>query len=60
MFKRSLWLIFSGPPSMRNIRVDLSEERMARAWEAYKLRWAMEENTRREMEERKLVNIFVL
>ena len=39
----------------RRVDVDLSPERMAKAWEAYKLRWEREEDQRRAMEERKIV-----
>lgn len=39
----------------RPVDVDLSEERMKRAWEAYKKRWAEEEDARIELEKKKLV-----
>lgn len=40
---------------MRNIEVDLSEERMKKAWEAYKKRWEQEEAWFQELEEKKTV-----
>ena len=45
------------PEIGRKIDVDLSEERMKRSWEAYKIRWEREEERRRELEEKKLVNM---
>ena len=45
------------PEFGRKIDVDLSEERMKRSWEAYKIRWEREEERRRELEEKKLVNM---
>jgi hypothetical protein len=42
------------PEFGRKIDVDLSEERMKRSWEAYKIRWEREEERRRELEEKKL------
>lgn len=41
----------------RTIDIDLSEERMQRAWEAYKIRWEREESDLRALEEKKLVRI---
>jgi hypothetical protein len=43
------------PAFGRRIEVDLSEERMKKAWEAYKVRWAEEEERRQILEEKKLV-----
>ena len=43
------------PNIMRNIEVDLSEERMKNAWRAYKERWKREEESIRKLEEKKLV-----
>ena len=43
------------PKIHRNIDVDLSEERMKKAWEAYKERWKREEEHLRELEEKKVV-----
>jgi len=43
------------PAFGRRIEVDLSEERMKKAWEAYKVRWAEEEEQRLILEEKKLV-----
>lgn len=43
------------PSIMRNIKVDLSEERMQAAWRAYKERWAREEGYLRDLEENKTV-----
>jgi hypothetical protein len=40
----------------RKVDVDLSPERMAKAWEAYKLRWAWEEQRLKDLEERKIVS----
>ena len=45
------------PEFGRKIDVDLSEERMKRSWEAYKIRWEREEERRRALEEKKLVNM---
>ena len=45
------------PNIMRNIEVDLSEERMKKAWQAYKERWIREEDARRRLEEKKLVRM---
>ena len=45
------------PDFGRTIEIDLSKERMQRAWEAYKIRWEREESDRRELEEKKLVRI---
>lgn len=39
----------------RSINVDLSEERMKKAWEAYKDRWKREEEYMKELEEKKIV-----
>ena len=39
----------------RTIDIDLSKERMQRAWDAYKIRWEREEGNRRALEEKKLV-----
>nr|ACO15415.1 Chaperone protein dnaJ [Caligus clemensi] len=41
------------PPRHRNIQVDLSQERMERAWTAYKDRWDREEERWRELEKLK-------
>ena len=43
------------PRIMRNIEVDLSEERMKAAWESYKDRWKREEEALKQLEEKKLV-----
>ena len=43
------------PNIMRNIEVDLSEERMKKAWQAYRERWIREEENRRNLEEKKLL-----
>ena len=43
------------PSIMRNIEVDLSEERMKKAWQAYRERWIREEENRRNLEEKKLL-----
>ena len=45
------------PEFGRKIDVDLSEERMQKAWDAYKIRWEREEEDRRALEEKKLVRI---
>ena len=45
------------PEFGRKIDVDLSEERMKRSWEAYKIRWEREEERRRALEEKKLVSM---
>ena len=45
------------PEFGRTIEIDLSKERMHRAWEAYKIRWEREESNRRALEETKLVRI---
>jgi len=42
------------PEFGRTIDVDLSEERMKKAWEAYKIRWDKEEENLRALEEKKL------
>ena len=39
----------------RKVDVDMSEERMQKAWEAYKIRWENEAEDRRILEEKKLV-----
>jgi len=39
----------------RKVAVDLSPERMAKAWEAYKARWEREEEHWQRLEEKKLV-----
>ncbi len=39
----------------RQVDVDLSRERMEKAWAAYKIRWAREEEAMRMMQEKKLV-----
>jgi hypothetical protein len=44
------------PAFGRRVEVDLSEERMRKAWEAYKARWDLEEDYRRNLEEKKLVS----
>ncbi len=44
------------PAFGRQVEVDLSPERMARAWEAYKARWEREEKRLRQLEENKLVS----
>ena len=46
------------PDFGRKVDIDLSEERMQKAWEAYKIRWEREENDIRELEEKKLVRIY--
>ena len=43
------------PAINRRVDVDLSEERMRKAWERYKDRWRQEEARMRELEERKIV-----
>ena len=45
------------PEFGRTIDVDLSEERMKKAWEAYKIRWDKEEENLRALEEKKLVSL---
>ena len=45
------------PRIMRNIEVDLSEERMKNAWRAYKESWKREEESIRKLEEKKLVRL---
>ncbi|TRY70773.1 hypothetical protein TCAL_08246 [Tigriopus californicus] len=42
------------PDFGRKVDVDMSPERMARAWEAYKLRWEKDAARRRELDEMKL------
>ena len=44
------------PQFGRTIDIDLSEERMRRAWEAYKIRWEKEAEDLRVLEEKKLVS----
>ncbi len=44
----------------RQVEVDLSPERMARAWEAYKARWEAEEEYLEQLKERKIVRNSVL
>ena len=43
------------PAFGRRVDIDLSEDRMKKAWEAYKIRWESEEENRRILEEKKLV-----
>ena len=43
-------------PFRHHIDVDLSHERMARAWEAYKVRWAREEDAMMRLMEKKVVS----
>lgn len=43
------------PRIMRNINIDLSEERMQYAWAAYKERWAREEDHLKNLEEQKMI-----
>jgi hypothetical protein len=45
---------------MRHVNVDLSEERMKTAWLAYKQRWIREEEQIQKLEEKKLVNHYLL
>ena len=44
------------PEFGRPIDVDLSEERMRKAWDAYKVRWEREADNIRSLEEKKLVS----
>jgi hypothetical protein len=43
------------PEFGRRVEVDMSEDRMKKAWEAYKVRWEQEEEQRLILEEKKLV-----
>ena len=43
------------PDFGRKVDVDMSEERMQKAWEAYKIRWENEADDLRVLEEKKLV-----
>ena len=43
------------PEFGRRVDVDLSEERMAKAWEAYKQRWEREAEYFKQLEEKKKV-----
>ena len=47
---------FGTDPFRHNIDVDLSHERMAKAFEAYKVRWAREEDAMRRLMEKKVVS----
>ena len=44
------------PEFGRKVDVDLSEERMEKAWNAYKTRWKWEEEKLAKLEEKKLVS----
>ena len=46
------------PDFGKKVEVDMSEERMQKAWEAYKIRWENEADDIRFLEEKKLVIIF--
>jgi len=43
------------PEFGRRVEVDMSEDRMKKAWQAYKVRWEQEEEQRLILEEKKLV-----
>ena len=43
------------PAFGRRVEVDMSEDRMKKAWQAYKVRWEQEEEQRLILEEKKLV-----
>ena len=45
------------PEFGKRVEVDLSKERMQKAWKAYHIRWEREDNERRALEEKKLVRI---
>ena len=44
------------PEFGRTVDVDFSEERMQKAWNAYKARWKWEEEKLEKLEEKKLVS----